>query len=269
MIRPSEVEVRAVAPGDLLDWTGRDRVVAAEFSPDVTLPALAVHDGTAWGAVFVRRAHTRGISLMVHGDDGSGELVAPRVVAVLRGLVASPPFPGWLATARAKGVAAVSLPRTAEGLGGLLARPPGRWEWMSTTSVPEVGAGVDVRELGVGVREEVRSFLDAHNPGTDGQPFVRSGQRWLGVRSADGRLLAVGCCEPERSGTPVLSGITVHPVARGRGLGRAVTAELTRAAIAEHGWCTLGMYSVNDIARRMYLSLGYVIGACWSSGELS
>lgn len=267
MSRTSEVET--VPPSELLDWTGRDRVIAAEFSPDVTLPALAVRDGAAWGAVFARQAHTRGVSLMVHGDDGSGELVGPRVVAVLRGLVASPPFPGWLAGARAKGVTSVSLPRTAEGLGGLLARAQGRWEWMSTTTVPEAGSGVDALDLDADSQGEVQSFLDAHNPGTDGQPFARAGQRWLGIRSADSRLLAVGCCEPERSGAPVLSGITVHPVVRGRGLGRGVTAELTRGAIAEHGWCTLGMYSVNDRARRIYRSLGYEAGARWSSGVLS
>ena len=84
-----------------------------------------------------------------------------------------------------------------------------------------------------------------------------------------GALLAVGCCEPESSGAPVLAGITVVPAARGLGLGRAVTADLTRVAVAEHGWCTLGMYSHNARARGVYRSLGYVVQAEWSSGRLA
>ena len=260
--------VETVAPGDLLDWTGRDRVVAAEFSPEVTHPAVALRRGGAWAVAFVRLAHTRGSSLMLHGDDASGNLVGPPVVGLLEDLVASLRFAGWLDEARAKGVASVSLPRTAEHVGGLLARTRGQWEWMWTTRVPGTGRGSDMIDLTADAHDEVRALLDAHNPGTDGQPFARTGQRWVGVRE-NRRLVAVGCCEPERSGTPVLTGITVDPVIRGRGLGRAVTAELTRGAIAEHGWSTLGMYSVNDSARRMYQTLGYDVGALWSSGELT
>ena len=47
------------------------------------------------------------------------------------------------------------------------------------------------------------------------------------------------------------------------------TAELTRGAIAEHGWCTLGMYSDNPIARDLYTDLGYTIAAEWTSGALA
>nr|WP_246297745.1 GNAT family N-acetyltransferase [Janibacter cremeus] len=139
---------------------------------------------------------------------------------------------------------------------------------MWTTAPPVEPLGDGTVELASRDRSDVQALLDAHNPGTDGQPFARSGQRWVGVRDGEGGLLAVGCCEPERSGTPVLSGITVAPAARGRGLGRVVTAELTRGAIATHGWCTLGMYSVNDTARRLYHCLGYETGAVWSSGAL-
>ena len=99
-------------------------------------------------------------------------------------------------------------------------------------------------------------------------PFGRPGQRWVGVRDTSGVLLAVGCCELEASGAPVLSGITVVPRARGLALGRGVTAELTRQAVSEHGWCTLGLYSHNDRAREVYRSVGYVVRAEWSSGRL-
>lgn len=252
---------------DLVEWTGGDRVVRAECTPLPGTEALAVRDGHVWAVAFARPTFTHGTNLMMHGDDGSGVLVSPAVVAALEELVASPPFAGWLADLRTKGVDAVSLPRTAQHVGGLLPQPRGLWEWMWTTTSPPATEQGPV-DLAASDREPVQALLDAHNPGTDGRPFARPGQRWVGVRDEAGSLLAVGCCEAEQSGTPVLSGITVAPQARGRGLGRAVTAELTRGAVATHGWCTLGMYSVNDTARRLYRSLGYETAAVWSSGEL-
>jgi predicted GNAT family acetyltransferase len=66
----------------------------------------------------------------------------------------------------------------------------------------------------------------------------------------------------------VLAGITVHERARGTGLGLAVTARLTREAVAEAGVCTLGMYSRNDVARRLYTGLGYGDTHAWSSRRL-
>jgi predicted GNAT family acetyltransferase len=36
-------------------------------------------------------------------------------------------------------------------------------------------------------------------------------------------------------------------------------------AVEEAGVCTLGMYSHNDVARRLYLSLGYERVCAWSS----
>jgi ribosomal protein S18 acetylase RimI-like enzyme len=67
----------------------------------------------------------------------------------------------------------------------------------------------------------------------------------------------------------VLSGIAVEPALRGRGLGRAVTAELTRRAVARHGLCTLGMFSSNTVARRLYRRLGYRTGQAWATRVLA
>jgi predicted GNAT family acetyltransferase len=48
-----------------------------------------------------------------------------------------------------------------------------------------------------------------------------------------------------------------------------VTAWLTRQLLAEGtGWVTLGMYSDNDVARRMYLRLGYQCDHRFTSGRL-
>ena len=252
----------------LAEWAGGSPVVRAEAAPHEAQPALTLRRGSAWAVAFVRPTHTHGMNLMLHGDDASGRVVGPEAVAVLEELVASPAFGPWLARARAKGADGISLPRAAEGVGGLLADVPGRWEFMATTAPPPPPA-VDPEELGAGCREELVGFLERHNARTDGRPFARPGQRWVGVRDGDGRLLGTGCCEPEESGAPVLTGITVAAEARGRGLGRAITAELTRGAVAEHGWSTLGMYSDNDVARGLYHSLGYTTHAVWSSGRLA
>lgn len=241
----------------LLSWSGEDPVVRAEATPTTDLPAIGVRRGDARAVVFLRPTHTHGVSLMLRGDD-----------ALLHELVGSAPFAAWLALARAKGADAVTLPRTCEDLVDLLPEVRGRWEFMSTTTAPDVTAPDGSTDLGEECRAEIQALLDEHNPGTDGQPFARPGQRWLGVRDRDGALLAVGCCEPEASGAPVLAGITVAPQARGLGLGRGVTGVLTRDAVAEHGWCTLGMYSHNARARGVYRSLGYVVHAEWSSGRL-
>lgn len=253
----------------LAEWTGGSPVVRAEAAPHETQPALALRRGPAWAVAFVRPTHTHGINLMLHGDDASGRIVGPDAVALLEELVASPAFGPWLDRARAKGADGISLPRTAEGLGGLLAEGHGRWEFMSTEQPPPPPADVGLEELDAGCREELVAFLARHNARTDGRPFARPRQRWVGVRGGDGGLLGIGCCEPEESGAPVLTGITVAADAQGLGLGRAITAELTRGAVAEHGWSTLGMYSDNDVARGLYHSLGYTTQAVWSSGRLA
>ena len=104
---------------------------------------------------------------------------------------------------------------------------------------------------------EIRGLLDVANPRTDARPFELPDQQWVGARDESGRLVACGVREPNVAGWPALSGITVHPDERGTGLGLAVTAYLTREAVRERGVCTLGMYSDNDVARRVYHGLGY------------
>lgn len=94
---------------------------------------------------------------------------------------------------------------------------------------------------------------------------VSTGSGCVTMRARSSR---VGVREPGISGYPVLAGITVHPSYRGSGLGLAVTAYLTRAAIAERGVSVLGMYSDNDRARRVYHGLGYGGDHLWSSAPL-
>ncbi len=116
--------------------------------------------------------------------------------------------------------------------------------------------------------EQIRALLEVANARTDARPFETPAQRWVGVRDADGTLVACGVRDETVAGIPILEGITVRADQRGRGLGLAVTASLTREAVRSDGVCTLGMYSDNDVARRLYHGLGYGEDHVWSSRRL-
>jgi ribosomal protein S18 acetylase RimI-like enzyme len=60
------------------------------------------------------------------------------------------------------------------------------------------------------------------------------------------------------SGASYLSSIGTHPSFRGRGLGRLVTAAAVADGLADgSGWTYLGVFEENDVAQRMYASLGF------------
>lgn len=158
-------------------------------------------------------------------------------------------------------VARAGLPLTAEG---------GDWEWMwtGTAPAPEPREETLVQLDDVEDAEELRTFAHTHNP----RVWTRIGEgavvRWVGARGADGALLAVGGAEREDSGVPHLAGILTATQARGQGWGRVVSAALTRWAVAGQGVCTLGMFSDNDTARRLYHRLGYRTSRRWCSRRL-
>ena len=141
----------------------------------------------------------------------------------------------------------------------------GDWEWFHTTVAPPSDPSHDlVRPLDdVARAAEVSAFLAAHSPTADTEPGT--GERWFAVESPDGSLAAVAAWGTTRAGAPHLSSVAVDTTLRGRGLGRTVVAALTRMAVTEAGVCTLGMYSHNDVARGLYLSLGYADVAAWAS----
>jgi GNAT superfamily N-acetyltransferase len=143
------------------------------------------------------------------------------------------------------------------------------WEWMYAVASPPRVAGEDrLVPLSEEDLPDITALLDEANPRTDARPFRHPGQHWVGARDDQGRLVACGVRETNVAGHPLLAGITVHPSARATGLGLAVTAALARAAIAESGVCTLGMYSDNDVARRVYHGLGFGGDHLWSSRRL-
>jgi ribosomal protein S18 acetylase RimI-like enzyme len=170
------------------------------------------------------------------------------------------------------GLRAVTVQRGAlDAVAGHLPLADGNeWEWLYAAQPPsEVPSESRLVTLAATDLGEIQGLLDVANPHTVARLFERPDQRWVGARDAAGGLVACGNREPNVAGWPVLSGITVHPDHRGTGLGLAVTAYLTREAVRERGVCTLGMYSHNDVARRLYRGLGYGGDHLWSSRRLS
>lgn len=134
----------------------------------------------------------------------------------------------------------------------------GAWDLMRCDAAPPRQPGEE-RVRSLPDLETVQAFLDRVNP----HHSVRAGhpevEQWLGVADEDsGELLAVGAFTRRRFGTAYLASIATAPEARGRGLGAAVTAALTRGAFdAGDELCTLAHYHPNDPAQRIYLRLGY------------
>lgn len=118
--------------------------------------------------------------------------------------------------------------------------------------------------------DEITAFLDAASPSYSARPGDPKIGRWVTMRDGAGALLAVGADTRRRTGVAHLASIATRPDARGRGLGAAVTAALTRRILDEgDDIVTLGMYAGNDVAGRLYTRLGYAPGVSYTSGRFA
>jgi len=115
---------------------------------------------------------------------------------------------------------------------------------------------------------ELRALLAAANPDASAQPGDPDVRRWLGIRES-GTLVACVADTTTSTGIGHLSSIAVHPAARGHGLGRVITAALTRQLFdAGCDLVTLGMYADNLHGRRTYDALGFQDDHRFTSGPL-
>lgn len=207
---------------------------------------------------FRRRSHSRhihGVSLL----GAAGDLPA-LLDAVLRQL---PPEVNALSLERP------FLPLLEDRLGDRVAGG-GDWDWMWTCeNPPQLAAEDSLVELDDDRDAAAIAALNAiGNPTAESEPGTGRTEVWLGAREG-GRLIAAGAIHRTAGGAPHLAGIVVDPQERGRGLGLALTAALTRRAIASDRVCTLGMYADNDRARGIYEALGFTVARAWASRRLS
>jgi GNAT superfamily N-acetyltransferase len=155
--------------------------------------------------------------------------------------------------------------------------PANDWEWFATATPPPVQAGEErvhwlpevATDPGGDTAREVVDLLRAHSGRHDAEPGQEHARRWCGVRDGTGRLVAVAAHTELRAGVPFLASVATLPEVRGQGLGSAVTGWITRQLLDEgNTWVTLGTYSDNDVARRIYQRLGFIRWHAFTSGRL-
>ena len=145
----------------------------------------------------------------------------------------------------------------------------GDWDWMWTDRLPGV-LPAEAQLVHLDDSHDaaaIRALNEIGSPTAESEPGSGRTELWLGARDG-GRLVAAGAIHRTPGGAPHLAGIVVHPKARGRGLGVALTAALTRWALGRTGVCTLGMYADNDRARSIYTGLGFTVAREWGSRRL-
>ncbi|PRY63838.1 acetyltransferase (GNAT) family protein [Knoellia remsis] len=191
----------------------------------------------------------------VWGDGRRGVVVLGADDGVAH-LAATDMFATWVA---AKAPNHVTAPATAyepvrDALG---LRGGNAWDRMwTTTPPPTLPAERDITWFD-GDPAELTAFIKAHNPHPFALPGQHEGMRWAALRDKDARLIACGVSEPGNTDVPLIGGIVADSTLRGRGLGAAMTAYLTRDGIDRTGASTLGVFADNDHARVLYERLGY------------
>jgi ribosomal protein S18 acetylase RimI-like enzyme len=139
------------------------------------------------------------------------------------------------------------------------------FRWLDAPPPRQLGEEQVAPELDEAAVEEL---LTAASPTASAQPGDAAVRRWLGVRQV-GALVACAADTSAATGVGHLSSIAVHPQVRGRGLGRAVTAALTRQLLADGcDLVTLGLYADNRLGAAMYDALGYADEHRFTSGPL-
>ncbi|WP_460724228.1 GNAT family N-acetyltransferase [Nocardia heshunensis] len=117
--------------------------------------------------------------------------------------------------------------------------------------------------------DEIRDLLALANPTHSLHPGDAGIEVWAVVRDSAGALVGCGAYCRRAGGVGWLGSIATLPSARGRGIGAAIGARLTRRSLsAGDRLCALHHWHPNESARRLYLRLGYTTTHQMTSGEL-
>lgn len=160
-----------------------------------------------------------------------------------------------------------------------------RWKWMWADSPLTVGplvdpgrtshAGLTISRLTDGpadgpVADEIGECLERAFPDASAGPRTTQALGWWGVRD-EGRMLGViSALHVADGGAPHLSSLGVDPAARGRGLGKQLLAGAVRDLLAEGcAFASLGVYTANEPAWRMYERIGFRHGPSFVTYRLS
>ncbi|MEV0325104.1 N-acetyltransferase [Micromonospora echinospora] len=150
------------------------------------------------------------------------------------------------------------LPRLgpAELAGALPVARHDDWDFLWSTAAPPRQAGEEqVVRLTEADLPALTALVDEAFPSTTSRPGDPRVVDWYGIRRGD-RLVAAGA-DRSRGEIGFLAGLTVAPAERGRGIGAALTAGMTRALFARYDHVALGVYTHNVGAIRLYRRLGF------------
>jgi ribosomal protein S18 acetylase RimI-like enzyme len=151
---------------------------------------------------------------------------------------------------------------------------PNEWDWFVTSDEPPVQPLEElvswVAPGDQAAEAALQLLLDEHSPRFSARPGESKVQRWCVLTGPDGEIQAAAAHVEHVPGVAHLASIVTRTDLRGRGLGAAVTAWITRRLLLDgHPVVTLGMYADNDTARRMYHRLGYVDTHHFASGSFA
>jgi GNAT superfamily N-acetyltransferase len=161
------------------------------------------------------------------------------------------------------------LPRASpDALGGrLTVARHDQWDFLWTPTAPPRQPDEDrVVRLTEADHPALTELIEESFPTTTSRPGDPRIVDWYGIRDGD-RLVACGA-DRSRGDVGFLAGLTVAPAARGRGLGAALTAGMTRALAARFDHVALGVYTDNVGAIRLYRRLGFTASLARSSVHL-
>ncbi|MGC5032118.1 GNAT family N-acetyltransferase [Micromonospora sp. DT229] len=131
------------------------------------------------------------------------------------------------------------------------------WDFLWTTTPPPPQPGEErVVRLTEADHPELTALIEDSFPTSTARPGNPQVVDWYGIREGD-RLIACGA-DRTRGDVGYLAGLTVAPAWRGRGLGAALTAGMSRALSARYDVLALGVFLANSGAMRLYRRLGYV-----------
>ncbi|WP_420114258.1 GNAT family N-acetyltransferase [Pseudactinotalea sp.] len=170
-----------------------------------------------------------------------------------------------LATRLEGGLAVITLPpqawqaMPADDLARLGLSSRARWEWMVTHEASQVRPGeAQVREVDLAAELDALTALQRRALPHTYTSLDRPGYRWFGWYDPEGELRSMA-----GAGDWVhevhLGSVATDEGWRGRGVGAALTAAVTRQGLTATGQVSLGVYTENTRAIALYERLGFTI----------
>jgi GNAT superfamily N-acetyltransferase len=173
-------------------------------------------------------------------------------------------------------VSGITVPRGVIGSlpGQLQPRSRSDWDWWYTQDRSTYAPEHPMSVLGPD-DPRLSHLLDLASPSAPVRPGDPRCALWAGVEDdgsdiADtGGLAGMLTALQMASGAAHFNDVATHPARRGTGIARSLCAQAADYLLDKgHLAVTLGMYAGNESARRVYQTLGFILGDSYSSGPL-